>query len=135
LFHGQKKIAADASGRNFLPQGKLNFDGRAIYPRSALTCGLAPEVAGVPEHFDFGCDADHEDDAGDHGDHKAREALREFDVRSSGLGEKATGSRRICGWGGLVNRYGNPTTLTGPHKVEVLLRSSHFFLLFFLLCS
>jgi hypothetical protein len=31
----------------------------------------------------------------------------------------------------LVDGYGNPTALAGPHKVEVLLRSCHFFPLIF----
>jgi hypothetical protein len=30
----------------------------------------------------------------------------------------------------LVSGYGDPTAFAGPHKVEILLRSGHFFLLY-----
>ena len=110
--------------------------------------GLAPEIAGVAEQFDFGGDADGEEREGDHGNGETREAFRERDAGAGGTSKKAAGDRRtvaedggfrfaavdcaVAGRTALVDGYGNPTALAGPHEVEVLLRSCHFFLLYFL---
>ena len=84
---------------------------------------------------------------GDHRDGETWEALGESDLRACGLCEKTAwrgsgvaqnGRLRFTAvdgsvWGriGLVGGYGDPTAFAGPHKVEVLLRSGHFFPLIF----
>lgn len=101
----------------------------------------------MAQQFDFGGDADGEEREGDHGNGEAREAFRECDARADGTSEEAAGDGRAVAADGsfrlaavdgavarrtaLVDGYGNPTALAGPHKVEVLLRSCHFFPLIF----
>ena len=110
-----------------------------------LRIALAPEVAGVAEQLDFGRDADGEEREGDHGNGEAREALSERNAGARRTSKKATWGRRsiaenggfrfaavdcaVFGRTALVDGYGDPTTLAGPHKAKVLLRSCHFFLL------
>ena len=102
----------------------------------------------MAEQFDFGGYADGEEREGDHRDGETWEALGESDLRACGLCEKTAwrgsgvaqnGRLRFTAvdgsvWGriGLVGGYGDPTAFAGPHKVEVLLRSGHFFPLMFL---
>ena len=111
--------------------------------------GLAPEVAGVAQQFDFSGDADGEEREGDHGNGEAREAFSERDVVACSTSEKAAGDRRtvtengcfgfaavdctVVGRSALADRYGDPTAFAGPHKAEILLRSGHSFPLIILL--